>query len=192
MGMAAVVVEGIAAVSEALATGDHDLAVKVAEGLADLDRAARACEARAYTVLARQQPVGRDLRFLVTAVRMTLELGRSAKLVWHVATFAARPHGALPPTTAGLVARMAEEARRLFQGAMDAYDERDVDRAEALDIWDDRMDELHRQLLTELFDTPMGLETTLELALVGRYLERIGDHAVAIGERVSYLVRGEL
>lgn len=192
LGMAAVVVEGIAAVSEALATGDHDLAIRVSDGLADLEHVARACETRAYAVLARQQPVGRDLRFLVTAVRMTLEFERSGKLVSHVAAFAARPHGALPPVTAGLVARMAEEARRLFQGAIDAYDERDVDRAEALDVWDDRMDELHRQLLSELFDAPLGLATTLELALVGRYLERIGDHAVAIGERVSYLVRGAL
>lgn len=190
--MAAVVAEGIGAAGEALALGDHDLAVRVREGLADLGRGARACESRAYAILARQQPVGSDLRFVVTAARLTLELERSAQLVSHVADFAARPHGALPPKTSGLVARMADEARRLFLGAMESYDERDVDRAEALEVWDDRMDELHRELLDELFTTPLGLRTTLELALVGRYLERIGDHAVTIGRRVCYLVKGEL
>lgn len=189
---AAVVAQSIGAVTEALATADHDLAEEVVVGHAKLEPVVRACETGAYELMARQQPVGRDLRFLVTVVRMAQELERSAKLVKHVAAFAARPHGSLPPRTAGLVARMAEEAGRLFNEAMEAYHERDVDRAEALDVWDDRMDELHRQLIGELFSSPLPLKMTLELALVGRYLERIADHAVVIGERVGYLVNGEL
>ncbi|MBW3614524.1 MAG: phosphate signaling complex protein PhoU [Actinobacteria bacterium] len=189
---AGLVVEALATAGEALATHDPDLATKVVHGHADIDRATHRCETRAYEVLARQQPAAGDLRFVLTVVRLSHELERSAKLVRHVASFAARPHGYLPPRLAGLVARMAEEARRLLQGAIDAYAERDVERAEALDIWDDRMDELHRQLLAELFSAPQSLATTLELALVGRYLERIADHAVLIGDRVRYLVRAEL
>lgn len=189
---AAVVAHSIGAVAEALATGDHDLAVEIVVGHAKLDPAVRACETTAYELMARQQPVGRDLRLLVTVVRMTQELERSGKLVKHVATFAARPYGSLPPRMAGIVARMAEEAGRLFNEAMEAYHERDVNRAEVLDVWDDRMDELHRQLIGELFNSPLPLVLTLELALVGRYLERIADHAVVIGERVGYLVNGEL
>lgn len=189
---AALVVEAIAAASEALASGDHDLAARVVLGHADIDRATRQCEARAYEVLARQQPAAGDMRFVLTVVRLSHELERSAKLVKHVAAFAARPHGSLSPKLGGLLARMATEACRLFQGATEAYAERDVERAEALDVWDDRMDELHRQLLSELFTAPQSLGTTLELVLVGRYLERIADHAVLIGERVRYLVRGEL
>lgn len=189
---AAVVAQSLGAVAEALATANQDLAVEVVVGHANLEPVISSCETAAYELMARQQPVGRDLRFLVTVVRMTQELERSGKLVKHVAAFAARPHGSLPPRTAGLVVRMAEEAGRLFNEAMEAYHERDVDRAEVLDVWDDRMDELHRQLIAELFETPMALEVTLELALVGRYLERIADHAVVIGERVGYLVNGEL
>ena len=189
---AALVGEAIGAAAEALATGDHDLAEKVVREHAGIDGATRACEARAYEILARQQPAAGDLRFVLTVVRLAHELERSAKLVKHVATFAARPHGALSPKLSGLVARMGEEACQLFQGAIDAYAERDVERAEALDIWDDRMDELHRQLLAELFVAPPSLPTTLELVLVGRYLERIADHAVIVGQRVRYLVSGEL
>lgn len=189
---AALVVEAIAATSEALAGGDHDLATKVVLGHPDIDRATRRCEAQAYEVLARQQPAAGDMRFILTVVRLSHELERSAKLIKHVAAFTSRPHGSLSPKIAGLVSRMAEEACRLLQAAVEAYAERDVDRAEALDVWDDRMDELHRQLLAELFTSPQSLATTLELALVGRYLERIADHAVVMGERVRYLVRGEL
>ena len=189
---AALVVEAMAATAEAVATGDHELARGVSDRHARIDLATRECEARAYEVLARQQPAAGDLRFVLTVVRLSHELERSAKLVKHVADFAARPHGSLPPRVAALVARMAEEACRLLQGAVDAYAERDVDRAEALDVWDDRTDELHRQLLSELFTSRQSLATTIALVLVGRYLERIADHAVLMGDRVRYLVRGEL
>jgi phosphate transport system protein len=190
--VAALVVNAMAATAEAMATGDHSLARTVSGDHATIDHATRECEARAYQVLARQQPAAGDLRFVLTVVRLSHELERSAKLVKHVADFAGRPHGALPPRVAALVARMAEEAGRLLQGAMEAYADRDVDRAEALEVWDDRTDELHRQLLAELFTSPQSLATTIELVLVGRYLERIADHAVLIGDRVRYLVRGEL
>lgn len=189
---AGLVVEALAAANEALATADHDLARGVVEGHARIEEETHRCEARAYQVMARQQPTAGDLRLVVTVVRISHELERSARLVRHVARFAAKPHGSLSPRLAGLVSRMAEEAQRLLQGAMDAYAERDVERAEALDVWDDRMDDLHRQLLAELFDARESLATTLELALVGRFLERIADHAVAVGDRVRYLVRAEL
>lgn len=190
--LAAQVSEALGATSEALVGADHDVAAGVVSAHAQIDAATRRCEARAYEVLARQQPAAGDLRLLVTIVRLTHELERSAKLVKHVAAFAARPHGPLPPKIGGLLGRMAVEAHRLFQGAIEAYVARDVAQAEALDVWDDRLDDLHRRLLAELFTAPQSLATTLELALVGRYLERVADHAVIIGERVRYLVTGEL
>lgn len=190
--LAAKVCEALGATAEALVAADHDVAVGVMDAHPEIDAATRRCESRAYEVLARQQPAAGDLRFLLTVVRLTHELERSAKLVKHVAAFAARPHSPLPPKVGGLLGRMAEETHRLFQGAIEAYVARDVEQAEALDVWDDRLDELHRRLLAELFTGPQGLATTLELALVGRYLERVADHAVLIGERVRYLVTGKL
>ncbi|MGI8807361.1 MAG: phosphate signaling complex protein PhoU [Acidimicrobiales bacterium] len=190
--LAAQVCEALGATAEALGTADQELALGVVAGHAAIDAGARRCESHAFEVLARQQPAAGDLRLLVTVVRLTHELERSAKLVKHVAAFAARPHTPLPPKVSVLLGRMAGEAHQLFQGAIEAYVTRDVARAEALDVWDDRLDDLHRRLLAELFEAPPALATTIELVLVGRYLERVADHAVLIGERVRYLVTGEL
>jgi phosphate transport system protein len=184
--------QALAAAAEALVTGDHDLAAGVVDGHAAIDAAIRRCEGRAFESLARQQPAAGDLRFLVTVVRLTHELERSSKLVRHVAAFAARPHAPLPPRLGGLLGRMADEAHQLFQGSVEAYVRRDVAAAEALDVWDDRLDELHRRFLAEVFRTPPDLATTLDVVLVGRYLERVADHAVIVGRRVRYLVTGQL
>ena len=75
---------------------------------------------------------------------------------------------------------------------LDAYIARDAALAGQLEAMDDNADELHRQLLSELFTTGLDMDLTLELALLGRYYERIADHAVVIGDRVRYLVSGEL
>ncbi len=190
--LAAQVCEALGATAEALTGGDDDVAASVLAGHAAIDAGTRQCEARAFEVLARQQPAAGDLRLLVTVVRLTHELERSAKLVKHVAGFAARPHIPLPPRVSAILGQMADEAHRLFQGAIEAYVARDVQQAEALDVWDDRLDDMHRRLLAELFATPPPLATTIELVLVGRYLERVADHAVLMGERVRYLVTGEL
>ena len=191
--VASVVPEALAAAMEALLGADHELARTVAGGHRPVAEATRRCEAAAYELLARQQPIAGDLRRVTTVVRLAHEVERSSKLVRHVAGFGTRPTAVVgSPRVRGLLARMGDEARRLYVGAIDAYVERDLARAEALDVWDDRMDELHRQLLAELFTAGLPLKTTLALALVGRYVERVADHAVAIGDRVRYLVTGQL
>lgn len=190
--LASQVCEALGATAEALCSAEHAVAAQVLADHAAIDAGTRRCEAHAFEVLARQQPAAGDLRLLVTVVRLTHELERSAKLVKHVATFAARPHPPLPHRVAAILANMAEEAHRLFQGAIEAYVARDIAQAEALDVWDDRLDDLHRRLLAEIFAAPPELATTIELVLVGRYLERVADHAVLIGDRVRYLVTGEL
>ena len=190
--VAARVAEALAAAADALVGGDFDLARRVVDGHPDIDAASHRCEARAVEILARQQPAAGDLRFLVTVVRLAHELERSSKLVSHVATFATKPHAPLPERLRGLLGRMAEEAHSLFRGAVEAYARRDVSSAEALDVWDDRLDDLHRRFLAELFVSPPDLATTLDLVLVGRYLERVADHGVTIGRRVRYLVTGDL
>ncbi len=193
VGLASLVPEAMAAAIEALLGADHELAATVVGGHPRIATAALGCEARAYELMARQQPTARDLRLVTTLVRLAHEIERSSKLVRHVAEFAARPTTMVQgPRVRGLLDRMGEDACRLYQGAISAYVDRDLAQAEALDVWDDRMDELHRQLLTELFRSELPLETTLELALIGRYIERVADHAVLIGDRVRYLITGQL
>jgi phosphate transport system protein len=90
---------------------------------------------------------------------------------------------------------MASEAVRLYQLAMDAYADGDADLAAALDDMDDRLDQLHKnyiQAILEQYADARDVQMAVQLALVGRYYERIGDHAVNIGERVQYMVTGWL
>ncbi|MEO6121513.1 MAG: PhoU domain-containing protein [Acidimicrobiales bacterium] len=193
VGLASVVPDAMGSAVEALLGADHDLARAVVDGHSRLAEATLRCETRAYGLMARQQPTAGDLRLVTTLVRLTHEVERSSKLVRHVAEFAARPAAVVQsPRVRGLLARMGDEARRLYLGAIDSYVARDLAGAEALGVWDDRMDELNRQLLAELFSSDLGLQTTLELALIGRYIERVADHAVIIGDRVRYLVTGQL
>ncbi|HET7489914.1 MAG TPA: PhoU domain-containing protein [Acidimicrobiales bacterium] len=188
---AARVREALGATAEALTGGETGPAGAVLDGHGEIVAALNRCEARAYAALALQQPAAHDLRLLVTVIRLTHELERSAALARHVAAFAVRPRP-VPPAVARLLGRMSQEAHQLFGAAVDAYVARDLAEAEALDVWDDRLDELHRQLLGELFGEPPDLATTLDVALVGRYLERVADHAVLIGHRLRYLVSGTL
>lgn len=184
--------EALGATAEALTGGDAAAAEAVIGGHNDLVAGLHRCETRAYAALALQQPAAHDMRLLVTVIRLTHELERSAALARHVAVFATRPRPPVPARVAGLLGRMAEEAHHLFGAAVDAYVARDLAQAEALDVWDDRLDELHRRLLGELFAEPPDLATTLDVALVGRYLERVADHAVLVGQRLRYLVAGVL
>ena len=88
---------------------------------------------------------------------------------------------------------MADEAVRLYGLAMDAYADGDANLAGALDDMDDRLDQLHKdyiQAILELHADVRDVQAAVQLALVGRYYERIGDHAVNIGERVRYMVTG--
>ena len=90
---------------------------------------------------------------------------------------------------------MAEQAARLYGVAMDAYAQGDAGLAAALDDMDDRLDQLHKdyiQAILELHADVQDVQLAVQLALVGRYYERIGDHAVNIGERVQYMVTGFL
>lgn len=177
---------------------DLDLAGAQAliEGDDEIDALTLDLEERCFTVLARQQPMASDLRALVTAIRLTSEIERSGDLMVNVAKAARRLYGTpVPAELRGLLQRMAEEATTLFRLALDAYVEGDADLAGALDDMDDRLDDLHQdyiEALLELHADVRDARASVQLALVGRYYERIGDHAVNIGERVRYMVTGWL
>ena len=91
---------------------------------------------------------------------------------------------------------MSEEATRLFRLAIDAYVEGNASLAAALDDMDDGLDLLHKEYIQAIFESHhagnIDLQAAVQLALIGRYYERIGDHAVNIGERVEYMVTGWL
>ncbi|HRW36528.1 MAG: phosphate signaling complex protein PhoU [Acidimicrobiales bacterium] len=195
--IAALVTEGIPRATEVLLAGDLTEAQKIIEGDDPLDALAVELEERCYQQLALQQPMAGDLRHIVTAIRMVSEIERSGDLVVNIAKGSRRIFGTeLPARLRGLIDQMGEEATRLFRLAIDAYMDEDAAMAAALDDLDDRLDAIHRDYVQEIFLVhnagELQVQGAVQLALIGRYYERIGDHAVNIGERVRYMVTGWL
>ncbi len=193
--LAAYVTEAIPRSTEALLTGDLQAAQRVIDEDDEVDALAIEIEERCYGVLALQQPMATDLRAVIAAIRLVSEIERSADLVVNTCKALRRIYPLdLPPSVRGLLQEMDEQATRLFRNCMDAYVEGDAALAAALDDMDDRLDEVHADYIQEILTWGGGgdIKTAVQLALVGRYYERIGDHAVNIGERVRYMVDGWL
>jgi phosphate transport system protein len=195
--LAGMVTEALARGTEALLASD----LKVAEELINnddvLDTLAVDIEERCYSLLALQQPVAVDLRALVAASKMVSEIERSGDLVVNMMKATRRLYGTpVDPKVRGLIARLGTEVGRLFRLAMDAYADRNEGLAAALDDMDDAVDTLHAEYIASIFEShdrkAIPLQAAVQLALVGRYYERIGDHAVNIGERVRYICTGWL
>ena len=195
--MGGMVAEGVSAVTAALLAGDIASADQIITADDELDLLSIEAEEKCVQLLALQQPVAVDLRAILTDLRMISEIERSGDLVTNIAKAVVRLHGAeLVPRVRGLLDRMREQAVRLTAMAMDAYADRDAGLAAVLDEIDDVLDDLHGQYLDAVFasqnaghlDTPQAVQ----LAVVGRFYERIGDHAVNIAQRVEFLVTGQL
>ncbi|MFI5533652.1 phosphate signaling complex protein PhoU [Kitasatospora sp. NPDC051853] len=152
-------------------------------------------ENRAIDLLARQQPVATDLRIVVTSLRMSSDLERCGDLARHVAKVARLryPETAVPNDLHSIVLEMGQLAQRLVAKAGLVIATKDVDKALELEQDDDAIDALHRELFSHLLDDRWqhGIETAVDVTLVGRYYERFADHAVSVAKRVVFLVTGE-
>jgi phosphate transport system protein len=175
--------------------GDLQLAESVIADDVKVDDLQRDLEDRAITVLARQQPVATDLRTVVTSLRMSADLERSGDLAQHVAKLARLryPERAVPGDLHRTILEMGQLAQRLMAQAAEVIITQDVEAAVQLEQDDDRMDELHRMIFQHLMDDRWkhGVETAVDVTLVGRYYERFADHAVSVARRLVYLVTGE-
>ncbi len=179
----------------ALLTADAELAERVISGDADIDRARERIEDRSFELLALQQPVAGDLRMLVAAFRMVGELERMGDLSVHVAKVARLrvPAVAVPTELRPIIQRMAEVAETMVETVAGVIAERDVDAARELEAADEEMDQLRRSSVRILLgpEWAHGVEPAVDIALLGRYYERIADHAVSLARRVVYLVTGQ-
>jgi phosphate transport system protein len=195
--LAGMTTEALGKATQVLLDGDLALADEVVQHDDVLDALALELEERCYQLLALQQPMATDLRALVTAIRMVAEIERSGDLAVNITKASRRMYGVeLSPKLRGLVERLGDSSSRLFRLAIDAYVDRNAGLAAALDDMDDQVDALHRDYIAAIFETHDSgiteLQPAVQLALVGRYYERIADHAVNIGERVRYMVTGWL
>ena len=181
--------------TEALLTGDAGIAEKVISADADIDRARERVEDSAFLLLSLQQPVASDLRTVVAALRMVSELERMGDLSVHVAKIARLrvPEIAVPDEIRPTISRMAEVAEDMVARVAQIIDERDVEGAIVLSRDDDEMDQLRRTSFAQLLsdDWAHGVEAAVDIALLGRYYERIADHAVSVGNRIIFVVTGQ-
>lgn len=152
-------------------------------------------EARAFSLLARQAPVAGELRTVVATLRMVTELERMGDLAAHVAKIARLryPEKAVPETMRPNFVRMGDVAEKMVISAGQTLDERNVKNAEELQSRDEEMDDLRRSQFRVLLgdDWDAGVEAAVDVALLGRYYERIADHAASMARRVIYIVTGE-
>ena len=179
----------------ALLDADLALAEMVISNDDAVDARYRDIEARAFDLLARQQPVAGDLRILVTSLRMVADLERMGDNAAHVAKIARRryPASAVPAALRSTVLQMGNAAAEIVAKTGSVIASRNLDMAAELEKDDDVMDELHRQLFRSILDDEWsaGVEAAIDVTLVGRYYERFADHAVSVARRVVYLVTGE-
>ena len=194
--LAAMAIEEIGAGTQALLDADLVAAERVVAADLHMDELTHAIEEDAYVVLARQNPMASDLRTIVAILRVIHEVERCGDLMVNVAKATRRlyPHG-LDAKVRGLIDRMGAQAAEQLRLAITAFEEGDVAQAAAVEDMDDVMDDLQKSLFRAIFTggavDESALQRAVQVALVGRYYERIADHAVNVGGRVRFMVTGE-
>ena len=195
--LAAMVIEAVPRATAILLSGDLAGAEALIEADDEVDSRAIDVEERCYQLLALQAPVAGDLRQVVSVVKMVAEIERSADLAVNICKAARRIYGhELEPRLRGLLQQMGEQAQQLFAAALDSFERSDAVKAAALDDMDGFLDGLQREMVQAILVAhaagKIDIQVGIQLAIVARFYERIGDHAVNIGERVRYLVTGWL
>ena len=184
----AMVAEDLPGATHALLTGSDEVINTLAEREQAIDALYPEIERMVNREILLQAPVASDLRFLVSVLRIVPELERSHDLVVQIASRASHILSEdLSPRCRGLVEQMGDLASAMWRQAVDSWYQRDRSVAASLAERDDEMDALYASLMAELADGRMTLPVTMEMTLVARFLERLGDHAVNIARRVVYL-----
>jgi phosphate transport system protein len=182
------VAEDLPRATDALLSGNAEEVRALAERDRVIDDLYPRIEDLADRELVLQAPLGSDLRFLVSVLRVVPELERSHDLVVNIARRASYIlSDDLSPRSRGLIEQMGNLASDMWRQAVDCWCQRDRSAAVALDQRDDEMDELYATLMAELASGRMTLPVTMEMTLVARFYERLADHAVNIARRVVYL-----
>jgi phosphate transport system protein len=177
-----------------LLQGDQAVAEDVIAGDDRIDRLREQIEERSFELLSLQNPVASDLRMLVSSLHMVGELERMGDLAAHVAKVARMrvPERAVPEDVAPLFAQMASVCELMIGMVEDLIADPRPEAARELTAVDDDMDRLRRETFRMLLggDWAYGVEPAVDVALLGRYYERIADHAVSVARRVVFLATG--
>ena len=193
--MGALCEEAISKAAKALETGDHTLAEQVKPLEGEIDQMERDIETLCLKLLLQQQPVARDLRQISAALKIITDMERigdqAADIAEIILTMLA---GGYVPEDVGHIREMAAETIRMVTGSVDAYVRQDVAQAQSVIAHDDVIDCFFTQvksvLIQKIVKDPTGGEYVLDLLMIDKYLERIGDHAVNVAEWVVFSVTG--
>jgi phosphate transport system protein len=195
-GMCRQVETAVGDATRSLLAADAEIAERVISDDVEIDRVRERIEDSCFELLSLQQPVAGDLRTVVSALRMVSELERMGDLSVHVAKIARLrvPAVAVPEQARETVEQMAATAEDMVARVSQIITRRDVEAAIALGRDDEVMDQLRRRSFAELLsdDWQHGVEAAVDIALLGRYYERIADHAVSVAHRVVFVVTGDL
>jgi phosphate transport system protein len=182
----------VRAAVDSLVRRDPDVVVRVLEGDRPINQLHIEIDNRCFTLLALFQPMAADLRTIVAAVKINTDLERVGDLAVNIAEAARRYRTHSPVKKLIDIPRMATIAQTMLRDALDAFVRRDIDLAQHVLNEDDELDllktQIFRELLTYMLQDPSTIEPALDLILVSRHLERIGDHATNIAEDVIFIV----
>src|SRR3954452_21845819 len=195
--LAASVTETIPRATAVLLDGDLEGADYIIQGDDEIDARSLDLEEHCYRILALQAPVASDLRQVVALLKMISDCELSADLVCNICKASPRIYGhPIDPELRGIISRMGEQAQQLYTAAIESFVENDAAKAAAIDDMDSYLDGLQKQFVQAIFESHaagrIDLQVAVQLAVVARFYERIGDHAVNIGERVRFVLTGWL
>jgi phosphate transport system protein len=177
---------------DSLVRRDPDVVMRVLDGDRPINQLHIEVDNRCFKLLALHQPMAVDLRAIVSAVKINTDLERVGDLAVNIAEAARRYMRHAPVKELIDIPRMAAIAQAMLRDALDAYVRRDTTLAQAVLSADDGLDalktQLFRELLTYMLQDPTTIEPALDLILISRHLERIGDHATNIAEDVIFMV----
>lgn len=191
--MSRLVETAVASAGTALLTADLALAESVIADDHTIDAMERDLDERCVLLIAQQQPVARDLRVIVSGLRMSASLERMGDLARHVAELARLryPATALPDELVTTIRSMHEAAVRVSQQVTTVIETRDLELAAAIEEDDDLLDDLHASTFVTTAIGRLTAQQAVDITLLARFYERFGDHAVSIARRVVYLVTGD-
>ncbi len=192
--MGALCEEAIALASKALTTGNVALAENVAAISSDIDHKERDIESRCMKLLLQQQPVARDLRQISAALKMITDMERIGDQAEDIAEIITYLEGKTAEETVH-IRDMAAETISMVTNSVDAYVKKDTELAKSVIAHDDKVDEyfdrIKSSLIKMIAEDPENGEYALDLLMIAKYFERIGDHATNIAEWVIFSVTGE-
>lgn len=195
--LGSLVVELVPRVTDILLQQDLEGAEYVLRGDAEIDIRTSELEERALQLLALQAPVAGDLRQIASVLKLAPEIERSADLCCNICKAARRIYGhQLDPKLRGLIQKLGDQAQQEYKEVVEAYIAIDGPRAAAISDMDGYLDDLHRQFISQIFEShaaeAIDLQVAVQLAVVARFYERIGDHAVNFAQRVTYIATGAI